>query len=147
VVSRRHQLSAYAHEAEHFAALTGESALHAAVQGPVDGFAQAAPTGAVYGSVFMPVNDHAHFWRARSINGVGWAVGAGVAGSVAEGIHILNGVAAPAVEEEAAKSAALTLRSRSVEAVLRGVSSGLAKTETFALSDKRLFPFSLSLDV
>ncbi len=208
------KLSDYANTAEHLALLTGESALHAAIQEPIDGVTQlanhiskpltgcslptlhlidepppaqkgsaewyaenigtgigratdyivlgtalsavgvagmaggavgamfesegaatvaaaaarAATTGAIYGFGLIPATDDSHFWKQRTVDGLGWALGSASASLAASGaVVVLDRVG----QTLAADGLSNTLAGRAIKAVVGGTTSGLTKNETY----------------
>ncbi|MBU6451030.1 MAG: hypothetical protein KGS72_04575 [Cyanobacteria bacterium REEB67] len=99
-------------------------------------FGKASLMGGIYGAAFIPAkSEHgeAAFFKERAINGIGWALAAGVAGTVAQGTTMaFTGLGVP-VENEAFRTSAGGLGTRAVTALLRGSSSGLVKSQTYVL--------------
>jgi hypothetical protein len=90
--------------------------------------ARAATTGAIYGFGLIPATDDNHFWKQRTIDGLGWALGSGAASLAASGaVAVLDRVGQPL----AADGLSNTIAGRTIKAVVGGTTSGLTKNETY----------------
>jgi hypothetical protein len=93
-------------------------------------FGKAAVTGAIYGFAIMPAKDESHFWKERTVDGLGWAAGAGAASLAAAG-------ALAAVDRVgtslAADGLSDTILGKAIRATVGGTASGLTKNGTYAL--------------
>jgi hypothetical protein len=89
---------------------------------------EAALTGATYGFTMLPTNDEKHFWRDRTINGLGWGLGATAATLTAAGaVKALDFAGQEFVESGFSN----TLIGRGIKAAVSSAASGLAKNQTY----------------
>ena len=93
-------------------------------------FGKAAVTGAVYGFAVLPAKNDSHFWKDRTIDGLGWAAGAGASSLGAVGaMAALDRVGVTLAAEGLTNS----LAGKAVRAAVGGTTSGLTKNGTYYL--------------